>query len=345
MKTVLVHVGGVKTGSTAFQAIGVSEGAALRASGFFYPATILEKEAWQVAEASGGEYFASGNGEWLAEAIRQRRDAGSKDAADLVGRLRDLLEQGGECDVAVLSSENFSWLSLDELRLLERIIRLATGAEARVVAVISLRTLFEHGLSWWAHCVRRDGLRTRRVPFMVSEYNNDQGACLERLLEVFGRANICAVTYREARALWELLASKITGRGLRLGSDRAAFRGNAALPLGALEALQGVMDALPEGSWEYAASGERYPRVLWRIADLLSGLSGPAPRRDVYRLPRSALAEVEAALTMRFGGEVQAINDKLTIEGGPWRLVPWEEGKNDGWIGEVTEAAETCARA
>ena len=325
-KSVILHVGSERTGSTALQFLATRYNRELRECGIFYPAS---NQAVKVASAKkDGVHFESGNALPIFEALSGIASDTGVGPSDLKIQLAALLTEGDkpDCDIVLLSSERLA--SLDELhfRYIKEALHLLWPSESvQIFPLLVVRDIVDQDVSRWAHRLRRHGVDIPREDSIGGLLFQRSVAVARALASVFGKENLLVIKYGNPvdilRIAFEKAGATISEtvyRELRVGKV------NPSLSLLALRILQGCLEIIPEDSWIPGFGGSPDSNELYTdIGDfLLTAQPSPVdrPLTDLLHFPTPVADEIRRHVEEKFGPAIEAFNSEFAPRGGPLRV-------------------------
>ena len=146
-KTVILHVGAPRTGSTALQALATKYNHELRVNGLLYPVT--HEEILKVSRLRDLDFISGSAGEFYTEIHRTAGD--NKKAVEILVQLcADRLQRTADdkCSVVLFSSENLAHCSEDDLAVVKNVLmKLWSHDEVKVFPLLVVRDILDHAVS------------------------------------------------------------------------------------------------------------------------------------------------------------------------------------------------------
>jgi hypothetical protein len=180
MRTVLFHIGGPKTGSSALQIYFSANAARLKRKGVSYRHSPSMEHSHEVT---------SGNGYLVAEAVLE----GRTDTATLSKLLASYFDR--RSDRALISSESLARFSSENWRELGRACALAS---LQPTVLMFVRDVYPFYVSAYHQAVKRHGEHRSFVRFVDENSIDYHSDMLRKVTDGFGR-DVCKVAHYESR--------------------------------------------------------------------------------------------------------------------------------------------------
>ncbi len=299
---VFVHVGGIKTGTSAVQSALAANRDALKVAGLFYPPAPRATDE----RAARGE-ITSGNATRLACLVRPRLRGPGFSAAQILGELDKALAEAAGRPV-LYSTEALHALKPEQIEELDAIFR-ERGATLKVIYYV--RHLLDHSAATYCQMAKVAGLsrraqEKRSLDHFISRHVNPMHAHLASYAKVLGRERvICRLYDAERQALVPgLLDAVAPGLGLAsvlsaTSRDRIVNRSPTDTELALFLALNNEPDAR---------------ELCFTLKNAL--LNAPPAVPEPLRISQDAFDGFEALNT----GHVEAINRDFLPKETPIRL-------------------------
>lgn len=128
--------------------------------------------------------------------------------------------------------------------------------------------------------------------------------------------------YRSSINLWQLIL-KSAGIDVVLDENFQQRSVNRSLSLDALAYLQELVQGLPEGAWSTSEGGANVGSELANsVGDIVARID--TARRHPLAFDKKTFELIEENFEKYFRGQINWMNTKFDIEGGPLLLGPWE---------------------
>lgn len=318
-KTILLHVGVPKTGTSTIQYLTAKHSRYLAERGIHYPVYSHE-----ISEPNGTVYFETGNAREFSELlpaaalgnITSLHESLSTRFAD---RIRSCTPPAA--DAFFFSCELISLMDEFRLTVVKNVFQdLWPNEEIKFRPLLVVRNLLDHGKSWWRHLVRRHGEQLSLDEFLSIHYDPPHLQAADDLARVFGHENLIVVKHMPAPTVLKISMEQI---GIKLS---AAFddlfqdrKLHVSLAPNHLEALRQCLPLLPEGSWKTNFEGTRGENELyWALGDLLEGAMTSPPDKPPSGFAISEMTK--RALHKKFDERLSDFNHKYPPIGGPLEI-------------------------
>lgn len=192
MKTLYLHIGIFKTGSSALQVFFAQNIEELQTHGIHYPALAMVKSAQK-------GHITAGNGVWIARSLLPKSNSMSKPELrkDQLNLLGNILHENAGNDV-LLSSEFFSDIEIDNMGALKAV---ADQKNYRIKLIIALREQVSYLESLYIQHVKRRSIILTPEEYLPQIYKNfihlHYGRFLSERAALFGEENINVYNYHE----------------------------------------------------------------------------------------------------------------------------------------------------
>jgi hypothetical protein len=320
-KTVILHVGAPRTGSTALQALATKYNHELRANGILYP--VSHEEILEVSRLRDLDFISGNAGEFYTEIHRTAGD--NKKAVEILVQLcADRLQRTADdkCSVVLLSSENLAHCSEDDLAVVKNVLmKLWPHDEVKVFPLLVVRDILDHAVSWWGHITRRHGYKTPREEFVSEHYRFEAPDVANRLSKTFGPDNLLVLRYMSPLGVLRVAAAQA---GLKLapnfGDNFVIPKINSTMSAQALSLLQQCNSLVPQDSWITNYEGDPVTNELFSdLGDFLSSADCNSPP-DLLWFPPDIVGDLYKGITSKFAKELLEFNRRYRPIGGNLKI-------------------------